>query len=172
MVDTWDSWQSASDPWQGHDVGGLLVALFAGATTLMALTVYLFSRLAPQNLQRYTPTRALRDVPLLALAVATALYLWGLLLVLLTEDQEQAQECELRRPGDVPSLVGRRGDFFPLRVVCEGSNGHDYNVVVPDYITPAHAALLTVALLCAAGSAVLHRRRLVAADGAPGPVSR
>ncbi|MFD4319231.1 hypothetical protein [Streptomyces sp. NPDC058548] len=159
MVDTF----AASDPWQGHDPGMLLIALFVGAATFMALAAYLGSRLAPETRRRYTPPRVLRDMSLCAIAAAIALYLWGLLHISLVEVQEQSEMCELRRPEGVPSLVGLRGDFFPLRVVCEGANGQDYTVLVPGYIAPSHAALLTLAALCAAASAVLHRR----AAGAP-----
>ncbi|MFF3840057.1 hypothetical protein [Streptomyces sp. NPDC001930] len=163
MVDTF----AASDPWRGHDAGMLLIALFVAATTFMALATYLGSRLAPETRRRYTPPRVLRDMSLLAIAAAVALYVWGLLHIVLVDEQEQAEECELRRPEGIPSLVGRRGDFFPLRAVCEGSNGQDYTILVPDYITPSHAALLTLAALCAAASAALHRRRHVTPD--PGP---
>ncbi|MFH9726897.1 hypothetical protein ACH4M4_28610 [Streptomyces sp. NPDC017254] len=151
----------ASNPWQGHDVGGLFVGLFAGAAILMALTVYLCSRLSPGTLRRYTPARFCRDVSLAAVAAGTALYLWGLLHVLLTEEQEQAEACEARRPGDVPVLVGRRGDFVPLRLVCEASNGRDYDVVIPGYINPSLAVLLTLALAGAVASGLLHRRQRI-----------
>ncbi|MEV6246174.1 hypothetical protein AB0M38_08225 [Streptomyces sp. NPDC051742] len=147
----------ASDPWQGHDIGGSLTALFVGAVTLAGLTAYLGSRLSPRTLRRYTPARVWRDVSLAALAAATALYLWGLLHVVLTDEQKQAEECELLRPADVPRLVGLRGDFVPLRLVCETPNGHDYNVVVPDHINPSLAVLLPLALVGAAVSGLLHR---------------
>ncbi len=154
---------TATDPWQGHDIGGLFIALFAGAATLLGLMGYLCSRLSPQILRGYTPARAWRDVSLAAVAVGTALYLWGLLHVLLTDEQEQAEECDLRRPGDVPRLVGLRGDFVPLRLVCETPNGHDYNVVIPDYINPSLTVLLLLALFGAAVSGLLHRKQRMSA---------
>lgn len=155
----------ASDPWQGHDVGGLFVGLFAGSTILMALTVYLGSRLSPGTLRRYTPARVCRDVSLAAVATGAVLYLWGLLHVLLTEEREQAEECAARRPADVPGLVGLRGDFVPLRLVCETPNGHDYDVLIPDYINPALAVLLLLALGGAAASGLLNRARRRAFTG-------
>ncbi|WP_406059169.1 hypothetical protein OG462_19320 [Streptomyces sp. NBC_01077] len=149
----------ASDPWRGHDIGGLFIALLAGAATLMGLTVYLGSRLAPDTFRRYTPARVWRDVSLAAVAAGAALYLWGLLHVLLTDEQEQAERCELLRPAGVPELVGLRGDFVPLRLVCETPDGHDYNVVVPDYINPLLTVLLLLALAGATASGLLHRRQ-------------
>ncbi|MFC9385128.1 hypothetical protein [Streptomyces venezuelae] len=147
----------ASDPWQGHDVGGLFVGLFAGAAVLVGLTVYLASRLAPANFRRYTPVRVCRDVSLLAVALGSALYLWGLFHLLLTDEQDQAEECELRRPAGVARLVGLRGDFVPLRLVCETPNGHDYDVVVPGYINPSLTVLLLLALAGAVAAGLLHR---------------
>ncbi|MFJ8662342.1 hypothetical protein [Streptomyces sp. NPDC093795] len=149
----------ASDPWQGHEPGVLLVLLFVGPAILMGLIVYLCSRLAPDNLRRYTPHRACRDLSLAAVASGVALYTWGLLHLFLTERQEQGQECELRRPGGEGALVGLRGDFLPLRLVCETSYGSGYEVVVPGYINPAFAFLLWIAFVAAVASGVLHQRR-------------
>ncbi|MCC3650907.1 hypothetical protein LIX60_05325 [Streptomyces sp. S07_1.15] len=88
-----------------------------------------------------------------------ALYLWGCLHLLFLEDQEQAEECERRRPEGAPTLVGHRGDFIPLRLICESSNGRDYSVIIPDYVNPSIAVLMLLALLSAAASGIFRRRR-------------
>ncbi|MCC5036304.1 hypothetical protein DMH02_024735 [Streptomyces sp. WAC 00631] len=151
---------TASDPWQGHDSTVLFPLLIGGAATLVAITVYLCSRLTRQARLRFTPSRTFRDVSLAAVAAGIALYLWGCLHVLFLEDQEQAEECERRRPEGVPALVGRRGDFIPLRLVCESSNGRDYSVIIPDYVNPSIAVLMVLALLSAAASGIFRRKRL------------
>ncbi|WP_249025494.1 hypothetical protein [Streptomyces sparsogenes] len=133
--------------------------MIAGAATLLSLAGYLCSRFTQPARRRYTPFTVWRDLSLTAVAAALALYLWGCLHVLFLEDQEQAEACERQRPDGIPRLVGRRGDFIPLRLVCEASNGRDYSVIIPDYINPTIALLLLVALACALTSAVLHRRQ-------------
>ncbi|WP_327687300.1 hypothetical protein [Streptomyces sp. NBC_00467] len=148
----------ASDPWQGHNFAALFSILVAGAATTLGLTVYLCSRFTRPARQRYTPLAAWRDVSLATTAVALAVYLWGCLHVLFLEDQEQGEECERQRP-EGPTLVGRRGDFIPLRLVCEASDGRDYSVIIPDYINPAVAVLLLLALACALTSALLHYKQ-------------
>ncbi|MFF2996470.1 hypothetical protein ACFVTC_18130 [Streptomyces sp. NPDC057950] len=91
--------------------------------------------------------------------VALAFYIWGCLHVLFLEDQEQGEACEQARPEGTPTLIGRRGDFIPLRLVCEASNGHDYSVVIPHYINPTVAVLLLLALACALGSVLLRYKQ-------------
>lgn len=150
----------ASDPWQGHNFAALLSILVAGAGTVLGLTVYLCSRFTRQVRQQYTAFAVWRDVSLATAAVALALYLWGCLHVLFLEDQEQGLECERQRPEGTPTLVGRRGDFIPLRLVCEASDGRDYSVIIPDYINPTVAVLLLLTLACALTSALLqHKQR-------------
>ncbi|MEU5439003.1 hypothetical protein AB0G73_37520 [Streptomyces sp. NPDC020719] len=149
----------ASNPWQGHNSTALFTILLVGAAILISLIGYLASRLAREARHRYTPVTAWRDASLLAAAAALALYLWGCLHVVFLEDQEQAEECELHRPAGTPTLVGRRGDFIPLRLVCEASNGHDYSVVIPHYINPSVAILLLLALAGALTAAVLHYKQ-------------
>ncbi|AWT44590.1 MULTISPECIES: hypothetical protein [Streptomyces] len=146
----------ASDPWQGHDTTVLFTLVLAGVPALIGLVAYLGSRLTRQARRRYTSARTWRDVSLTAVAVGLALYLWGLLHILFLDDQEQAQECERHRPEETPALVGRRGDFIPLRLVCEASDGHDYSVVVPGYINPSLTVLLLLALVAAMTSGLLH----------------
>ncbi|MEU7044338.1 hypothetical protein AB0A77_25215 [Streptomyces varsoviensis] len=92
-------------------------------------------------------------------AAALALYLWGCFHLLFLEDQELAEECERQRPEGTPTLIGRRGDFIPLRLVCEASNGHDYSIVIPKYINPSIALLLLLALACALTAAALYRKQ-------------
>jgi len=150
---------TTSNPWQGHNFAVLFSVLITGTVTVLGLTVYLCSRFTRQAGRRYTSSAAWRDVSLATVAVALALYLWGCLHVLFLEDQEQAEECERERPEGTPTLVGRRGDFIPLRLVCEASNGRDYSVVIPDYINPSLAVLLLLAFACALTSAVLHHKR-------------
>ncbi|MFH8450927.1 hypothetical protein ACH4CD_16970 [Streptomyces fungicidicus] len=137
----------------------LLTLLLTGAPALIGLVAYLCSRPAPRARRRSTPARAWRDVSLAAVAAGLALYLWGLLHILFLDDREQARECERQRPAGTPALVGRRGDFLPLRLVCEGSDGHDYSVVVPGYINPSLTVLLSLALIAAVASGLLHRKR-------------
>ncbi|MFI2372815.1 hypothetical protein [Streptomyces sp. NPDC018833] len=149
----------ASDPWQGHNFAALFAILIAGAATVLGLSVYLCSRLTRQARRGYTPFAVWRDVTLATAAVALAHYLWGCLHVLFLEDQEQAEECERQRPEGTPTLVGRRGDFIPLRLVCEASDGRDYSVIIPDYINPTVAVLLLLALACAVTSALLHHKQ-------------
>ncbi|MFI2350397.1 hypothetical protein ACH492_25790 [Streptomyces sp. NPDC019443] len=151
---------TASDPWQGHNFAALFPILIAGAVTVLSLTVYLCTRFTRQARRRYTPFAVWRDVSLATTAVALALYLWGCLHVLFLEDQEQAEECERQRPEGTPTLVGRRGDFIPLRLVCEASDGRDYSVIIPDYINPTVAVLLLLTLACALTSALLHQGQL------------
>ncbi|MFE3071863.1 hypothetical protein [Streptomyces sp. NPDC059247] len=148
-----------ADPWAGHDFGVLLTVLFCGTAVLAGLTAFLGSRLAPRARRRYTPARAWRDASLLAVAAGLALYLWGCLHVLFLEDGEQAARCERHRPPGLPALVGRRGDFLPLRLVCEVSDGRDYTVVVPGFVNPTLAVLLLLALLGALTAALLHRKQ-------------
>ncbi|WP_230992905.1 hypothetical protein [Streptomyces endocoffeicus] len=133
--------------------------LLAGAATLLGLTGYLCSRFTQPVRRRYVPFMGWRDVSLATITAALALYLWGCLHVLFLEDQEQAEACERQRPADIPRLVGRRGDFIPLRLVCEASDGRDYSVVIPDYINPSIAVLLLLALACALVSALLHLKQ-------------
>ena len=108
---------TASNPWQGHDFAVLSAVLLAGPATLVAATVYLCSRFTRQARRRRTPTAVWRDASLTAVTVALALYVWGCLHVLFLEDQEQAEACERARPAGVPTLIGIRGDFIPLRLV-------------------------------------------------------
>ncbi|WHM37438.1 hypothetical protein [Streptomyces sp. BPTC-684] len=149
----------ASNPWQGHNNTALFTILLVGAAILISLIGYLASRLARETRRQYTPITAWRDASLLAAAAALAVYLWGCLHVVFLEDQEQAEACELHRPAGTPTLVGRRGDFIPLRLVCEASNGHDYSVVIPGYINPSVATLLLLALAGALTAAVLHYKQ-------------
>ncbi|MFF8031690.1 hypothetical protein [Streptomyces sp. NPDC016626] len=149
----------ASNPWQVHDTTVLFTLLLTGASALIGLTAYLCSRLTRQARRRNTPVRMWRDVSLAAVAAGLALYLWGLLHILFLDDQEQAQECERQRPEETPALVGLRGDFIPLRLVCEASDGHDYSVVVPGHINPSLTVLLLLALVSAVASGLLHQKQ-------------
>ncbi|THA73271.1 hypothetical protein E6R60_25325 [Streptomyces sp. A0642] len=151
----------ASDPWQGHDFAILLPVLVAGALTGLGILAFLCSRLTARARGRRTTQAVWRDASLTATGLALGLYLWGCLHVLFLEDQEQAEQCELHRPEGTPALVGRRGDFIPLRLVCEASDGHDYSVVIPHYVNPSIAVLLLLALACGTVSVLLHlgRRR-------------
>ncbi|MEG3628522.1 hypothetical protein [Streptomyces poriticola] len=149
----------ASDPWQGHDAAVLFTVLLTGVPTVVGLAVYLGSRLTRQARRRTTPFRTWRDVSLAAAGAALALYLWGLLHVLFLDGQEQAEECERQRPEGTPALVGRRGDFIPLRLVCEASDGRDYTVVIPGYINPSLTVLLLLALLGGVVSLLLHHKQ-------------
>ncbi|MFE2438832.1 hypothetical protein [Streptomyces sp. NPDC059409] len=137
----------------------LFTVMLAGAPTLIGLMVYLCSRFTRQARRRATPARMWRDVSLAGFAASIALYLWGLLHVLFLEDQEQAEECERQRPDGAPVLVGRRGDFIPLRLVCELSDGRDYSVVIPDYINPSLTMLLLFTLLSAVVFGFLHHKQ-------------
>ena len=150
---------TASDPWQGHNFAALFSISVTGTATLLGLTVYLCSRFTRRARRRYTPFAVWRDVSLAMAAVALALYLWGCLHVLFLEDQEQAEECERQRPEGISALVGRRGDFIPLRLVCEASDGRDYSVVIPGFINPSVAVLLLLALACALISVRLHHKQ-------------
>ncbi|NED11884.1 hypothetical protein [Streptomyces sp. SID9124] len=152
---------TASDPWRGHDFAILLPVIIAGTLAALGVLAFLGSRLTARARARRTAPAVWRDASLAAAGLALALYVWGCLHVLFLEDQEQAEQCELHRPEGTPRLVGRRGDFIPLRLVCEASNGHDYSVVIPHYINPSIAVLLLLALACGTVSALLHlgRRR-------------
>lgn len=150
---------TASGPWQGHDFAALFSILIAGAATVLGLAVYLCSRFSRAARRPRAPFAVWRDVSLATAGVALALYLWGCLHVLFLEDQEQAEECERQRPEGTPTLVGLRGDFIPLRLVCEASDGRDYSIVIPDYINPTVAVLLLLALACALTSALLHQKQ-------------
>lgn len=149
----------ASDPWQGHDFATLFTVLVAGALTGLSILAFLCSRLTRQARELRTAPAVWRDASLAATALAIALYLWGCLHVLFLEDQEQAEQCELHRPEGTPTLIGRRGDFIPLRLVCEAANGRDYSVVIPDYINPSIAVLLLLALAGVFVSVLLHLKQ-------------
>ncbi|MET7552352.1 MULTISPECIES: hypothetical protein [unclassified Streptomyces] len=153
---------TASDPWQGHNFAILSTVLVAGALTGLGIVAFLCSRLTRQARDRRTPSAVWRDASLAATATALALYLWGCLHVLFLEDQEQAEQCELHRPEGTPTLIGRRGDFIPLRLVCEASDGRDYSVVIPDYINPSIAVLLLLTLACIFVSVFLHLKQRTA----------
>lgn len=58
---------------------------------------------------------------------------------------------------------GPQGDFIPLRLVCEASDGRDYTVVIPDFINPTLAVLLLLALLGAVTATLLHRAQRTSA---------
>ncbi|MFE2444917.1 hypothetical protein ACFXDF_23200 [Streptomyces sp. NPDC059426] len=133
--------------------------MLAGTATLLAIALYLCSRFTQQARLRRTPFTVWRDVSLATAAAALALYLWGCLHVFFLDDQDQSEECELQRPEGVPRLVGLRGDFIPLRLVCEASSGRDYSVIIPGYINPSIAVLLLLALACALVSALLHHKQ-------------
>ncbi|MEV0915872.1 hypothetical protein AB0I93_16655 [Streptomyces sp. NPDC049967] len=154
--------ESAGSPWQGHDFAVLFAVLIAGATTVLGLALYLCSRFTRQARRRRTSQAVWRDVSLVMAALGIALYLWGCLHVLFLGDQEQAEACERGRPEGVTALVGRRGDFVPLRLVCEAAGGRDYSVVIPGFVNPVLAVLLSVGLVCALVAAILHRGRRTA----------
>ncbi|MFD3608484.1 hypothetical protein [Streptomyces atroolivaceus] len=149
----------ASDPWQGHDFAVLFTVLIAGAPTALGLTAFLFSRFTRRARRRRTAPAVWRDLGLTTAVLGLSLYMWGCLHVLFLDQQDQAMECEQHRPEGTPTLVGRRGDFVPLRLVCEASDGRDYTVVIPDYINPSIAVLLLLALVCAAVSTLLHLKQ-------------
>ncbi|MFF3261100.1 hypothetical protein ACFYWO_18240 [Streptomyces sp. NPDC002932] len=140
----------------------LFSVLIAGATTVLGLVLYLCSRFTRQAWRRRTSQAVWRDVSLVMAALGIALYLWGCLHVLFLEDQEQAEACERGRPEGVTALIGRRGDFVPLRLVCEAAGGRDYSVVIPSFVNPVLAVLLSVGLVCALVAAILHRGRRTA----------
>ncbi|MFE7748604.1 hypothetical protein [Streptomyces sp. NPDC057428] len=150
---------TASDPWQGHDFSILFTVLIAGTSALLGCTAYLCSRFSRRARHLCTPSRVWRDLSLAAAAATLALYLWGCLHLLFLEDQEEAMECEPNRPEGTPRLVGLRGDFVPLRLVCETLDGRDFAVVVPGYVDPALVALLLLALGCGLVSVLLRRKR-------------
>ncbi|MFD4032481.1 hypothetical protein ACFWVP_18655 [Streptomyces sp. NPDC058637] len=158
---------TASDPWQGHDFATLFTVLLAGAPALLGLAAYLCSRLSRRARRSRTSLAVAvwRDLSLAAAGATLALYLWGCLHVLFVEDQELAQECERNRPEGAPEMVGRRGDFVPLRLVCEVSDGRDFTVLIPGYVNPALAVLLSLALVCGVVAGLLHLRRRKAVGG-------
>ncbi|WP_062014038.1 hypothetical protein [Streptomyces hygroscopicus] len=150
---------TAASPWQGHNFSVLLPIMLAGTATLLAIALYLCSRCTREARLRRTPFAVWRDVSLATVAAALALYLWGCLHVFFLDDQDQSEKCELQRPGGIPRLVGLRGDFIPLRLVCQASNGQDYSIIIPGYINPAIAILLPLALVCALTSTFLHHKQ-------------
>ncbi|MEV6673943.1 hypothetical protein [Streptomyces sp. NPDC051162] len=150
---------TASNPWQGHNFAVLIAILSAGGATLLSLIGYLCSRLTRQVRQEYTPFCLWRDLSLLAAAAALAVYVWGCLHFLFLTVHELAQRCERQRPSGASTLIGLRGDFIPLRAVCEVSNGHDYSIVIPSYINPTVALFLLLALICTLASVVLHHKQ-------------
>lgn len=154
--------ESAGSPWQGHDFAVLFAVLIAGATTVLGLVLYLFSRFTRQARRRRTSQAVWRDISVVMAALGIALYLWGCLHVLFLEDQEQAEACERGRPEGVTALIGRRGDFVPLRLVCEAVDGRAYSVVIPGFVNPVLAVLLSAEFACALVAVVLHRRRRTA----------
>jgi hypothetical protein len=149
---------TASDPWQGHNFPALFAIALCGAAALLALVVYLCSRLTPGNLRSCTAPAAWRDVSLLTAAASLALYLWGCLHVVFMDREAEGQACEAARPPDVRHLVGMRGDFVPLRLVCRAAEGRDYSILVPHYVNPGILVLLLLGLVCAAVSVLLSRR--------------
>ncbi|MER5546113.1 hypothetical protein ABT072_27525 [Streptomyces sp. NPDC002589] len=149
---------TASDPWQGHNFPALFAIVLCGAAALLALLVYLCSRLTPRNLRSCTPPAVWRDASLLTAAASLALYLWGCLHVIFMDREEEGQACEVARPPDVRHLVGMRGDFVPLRLVCRAADGRDYSILIPHYVNPTLLVLLLLGLTCGAVSVLLSRR--------------
>ncbi|GGY10914.1 hypothetical protein [Streptomyces tanashiensis] len=148
----------ASDPYQGHDATVLLTVVLVGPLVLLGLLVYLCSRLPRRRRPAGDLSAAWRDLSLLAVACALALYLWGCLHLLFVDRQERGTEC-----AKVDGVVRGRGaeavtgDFVPLRLVCHMPGGRSHTVLVPEYINPSVAVLLLLALAGGLAS-VLHGR--------------
>ncbi|MGW0499508.1 hypothetical protein ACWD0Z_29995 [Streptomyces sp. NPDC003007] len=149
---------AAYDPYRTHDFTALLSILIVGSAALLGVFVYLCSRLTGQRLRAYTLPAVWCDVSLLSATGSLALYMWGCLELVFVERQEVGNACAEEAGGN--RVAAFHGDLIPLRLVCRTDDGQSFTVLVPDYINPSIAALLLIALACAAASVLLHRRQL------------
>ncbi|UYQ66619.1 DUF6415 family natural product biosynthesis protein [Streptomyces peucetius] len=158
------------------DTGQNSVVVFGivilGLLVLITLCVYLFPAFAARG--RFSaPTLAgtLRDVALVCVTVALAIYLFGLMCTVRLENEWYTcgpQRYGYSSPVDRPGLENMEDSLFPVSSVCRWSDGYAYDFV-PAFVNPVVFTLLSLAAIgvIAAGAALTHtgaRRDLAARD--------
>ncbi|MFJ8072652.1 hypothetical protein ACIQ7Q_01595 [Streptomyces sp. NPDC096176] len=145
-----DAVQLATDTGQ-HGMAAFGIVIL-GVLVLITLSAYLFPAFAARG--RFgAPTLAgtLRDVSLVCVSVALAIYLYGLLCYIRLENEWYT--CATQRygyssPVDGPNLERMQDSLFPVSSVCRWSDGHTYDFV-PAFVNPAITVLLFVAVVLA-----------------------
>ncbi|MEU9332425.1 hypothetical protein AB0D49_04560 [Streptomyces sp. NPDC048290] len=149
---------SGDEPYAGHDGTLLLLLLLAGCAAVLILTVQGVKRLLRARRPDGPPVWT--GAALLVWDAAVALYVWGLLHLLLTDDYGQAQSC---RDAVGDRLTGYDPGFMPLRFGCRTADGTTVDTVVPSYLDPA-LAVLALGALALTGLALAHHRRTPSRD--------
>ncbi|MEW2634639.1 hypothetical protein AB0903_24100 [Streptomyces sp. NPDC048389] len=147
------------------DTGQNSLVLFGivilGLLVLNTLCVYLFPAFAARRRFR-APTLAgtLRDVALMCVTVALAVYLFGVVCTIRLENEWYT--CGPQRYGysssvDRPDLANMEDSLFPVSSVCRWSDGYTHDFV-PAFVNPAIFTLLSLAAIAivAATAAVAH----------------
>ncbi|MET8826995.1 hypothetical protein ABZX40_06290 [Streptomyces sp. NPDC004610] len=143
---------SGDEPYAGHNGALLLILLLATGTAVLILVV--------QGVRRLRASSPRTGAALLSWSATAALYVWGLLHLLLTDDHGQAQACN-DAVGD--RLTGYDPAFLPLRFGCRTGDGQIVEAVIPSYLNPALAAL-ALCSLALTGIALAHHRRTSSRD--------
>ncbi|MFJ8473681.1 hypothetical protein [Kitasatospora sp. NPDC094011] len=86
---------------------------------------------------------ALACGPALGWAAACGLYAWGLLRLGMADDYTENMACNEVLGS---RLVGFDPSFLPLEFGCVGADGRTVPVIVPSYLNPALAVLVTCAV--------------------------
>lgn len=153
-----------SDPYEGHNSAVVTAIMLAGAPALIGLVAYTTASLARFRRVKPTPAAVLRACSLLLVTAAFAVYLWGCSHLFLLEDEDRARAClEVLGRENARRVDRYIADFVPLRFACHLPDGRSYNALVPEYINPSIAVLLSLALACGIMSVLLNRKRQHAA---------
>lgn len=149
---------TASGPWQEHNPAVLLTLIFLDAVTLLSLTAYLCSRLTREVRKRCTRCAVPGRIPGGGRRVARPLP------VGMSSPARPRTTGTVRgvREGAPRRSGGHRRNhrrLHPLRLACHLPDGRSYPVVIPGYINPSIAALLTLALASVITAALLYRRQ-------------
>ncbi|WP_432189520.1 hypothetical protein [Streptomyces sp. Tue6028] len=147
---------SGDQPYAGHDGTVVLLLTLAGLVATPWLLVRGVRLLVRARAAR-TATAALRSAAALAWAAAIGMYTWGVLHLVLFDDQDRSRACNTA-VGD-RRLTGYDPSFFPLHFGCRTGDGHTVEAVIPSYINPAVTVLGVCALaLTLAGFATARRK--------------
>ncbi|WP_329123741.1 hypothetical protein [Streptomyces sp. NBC_01465] len=126
----------SGDPYDGHHP--VLVILVAVAGCVAALwidirAVLLLSRAGAG----WTTRTAVKGAALLVWAGMIGMYTWGVLHLVLLDEDRQLRACqEALGPERAKLLDGYETSFVPLRFGCHLENGWTYEAVVPGYVNP------------------------------------
>ncbi|SCD69764.1 hypothetical protein GA0115239_10602 [Streptomyces sp. BpilaLS-43] len=153
----------------------LLLLVPLGIIAVFALAGYGFGALGRVGVRQADRGLRFRCAAAVLGAGAVALYTWGLLhvggAVLDAEDggagSSPMRSCRTADEAQWSRSVGYRVDYFPLRFVCETSDGGSYTPdTVPGYIGPAVGAFALAAVVCGGAAAVESERRTRRRGGA------